>query len=82
MREKQKFWLAFGLKRTSEAVILEMLRICNLRFRVRNSSGFNNSVGLMAVEFEGTPETIHRAVRRFKRKGVRVDPIELSVLEG
>jgi ABC-type methionine transport system ATPase subunit len=80
--EKRRFWLTFAPKRTTKPLILEIIRKCDLRFSIRNSSDFTDSMGVLAVEFEGTPETIERAMRGFKRKGVRVDPIELNTIEG
>jgi hypothetical protein len=58
-----------------------MSRKFDLIFRVRDSN-VTGSIALTGIELKGSPENIEKAVRWFQRKGVRVDPVELNIIEG
>jgi ABC-type methionine transport system ATPase subunit len=80
-REKKRYWLTFDAKGTTQPLIWEMSKRFDVIFNIRNSS-VTDAVGIIAIELEGQAETISRAVRWFKRKGVQVDPVELNTIEG
>jgi hypothetical protein len=81
-KERQRFWLTFTAQGTNKPLIWQMSKkFDDLIFNIRNSS-VTDQVGLIALELEGDRRTIDAAVRWFRRKGVQVDPVELSTIEG
>ena len=80
-KEKKRYWLTFDAEGTTQPLIWAMSKRFKLVFNIRNSS-VTDSIGIIAIELEGPAETICRAVRWFKRRGVRVDPVELNAIEG
>jgi len=79
--DKKRYWLTFDARGTTQPLIWKMSKRFDVIFNIRNSS-VTDAVGIIAIELEGQAETISRAVRWFKRKGVQVDPVELNTIEG
>lgn len=79
--EKQRYWLTFTVKENSRPVVREIIRKCHHQFKICHANNFSDTVGIVAIEFEGAREMIDRAVRWLARKGVQVNPIELNVVE-
>ena len=78
---KRRLWLTFTAEATTEPLIWEMSRRYDLIFNIRNSSVTEN-VGIIALELEGDPKVIEKAISWYRTKGVKVDPVELSAIEG
>ena len=78
---KRRLWLTFTAEATTEPLIWEMSRRYDLIFNIRNSSVTEN-VGIIALELEGDPKVIEQAISWYRKKGVKVDPVELSAIEG
>ncbi|MDB6064090.1 MAG: napF2 [Pedosphaera sp.] len=79
--EKGRFWLTFDAGGTTKPLIWEMSKKFDLVFNIRNSS-VTPTLGVVAIELRGPKATIDKAIRWFTRKGVHVDPVELSTIEG
>ncbi|HTI70637.1 MAG TPA: NIL domain-containing protein [Candidatus Limnocylindria bacterium] len=78
---KRRLWLLFTAEATTEPLIWEMSKRFDLKFNIRNSSVTDN-VGIIALELEGDPKVIEQAISWYRKKGVKVDPVELSAIEG
>ena len=72
---KRKVYLTFPEKQVTEAIICDMYDQFKVKFNIRSAS-VNETVGLMAVELEGPDEKF------FQSRGLKVEPIEMSVIEG
>lgn len=83
MHVSKKFWLTFPTQREVERpVIYEMTRAFpDVVFDIRQAS-VNDTIGIMAMLLEGDAEQVAGAARFLRDAGLRVDPIEKTVLEG
>lgn len=79
----RRCWLTFPTRNQVEQPILWQLaqRYPQVPFDIRQAS-VQNEIGIMAVHFSGTREEVHGAIEFLKTKGVMVEPIEKTVLEG
>ncbi len=78
---KRKVYLTFPEKQVTEAIICDMYDQFKVKFNIRSAS-VNETVGLMAVELEGPDEKVTQAMKFFQSRGLKVEPIEMSVIEG
>ena len=76
----RKVYLTFPASRTREAIICDMYDRYKIRFNIRSAS-VNESIGLIAVELEGPLNKMDEAFDYFRKRGVKVEPIEINVLE-
>ncbi|MBI2068010.1 MAG: NIL domain-containing protein [Deltaproteobacteria bacterium] len=77
---KRKVYLTFPGERTKEAIICDMYDRCRVRFNIRSAS-VDDHVGLIALELEGTEQKMKEAFEYFRKRGVKVEPIEINVIE-
>ncbi len=78
---RRKVYLTFPTAQVKEAIICDMYDQYKVRFNIRSAS-VNEQVGLMAVELEGPEDKITEAIAYFRSRGLKVEPIEMSVIEG
>jgi len=79
----KKFWLTFPTQLEVERpIIYHMSRAFpDVVFDIRQAT-ISDAIGIMAVLLEGDAEQVRGAVEFLRAGGVRVDPIEKTVLEG
>jgi ABC-type methionine transport system ATPase subunit len=77
---RAKFYLTYPKALVKEPLIYQMTRKFDLVFNVRSAS-VSEEIGIIALELDGTPETIDAAVAWFREHGVTVEPIEKNVIE-
>lgn len=77
---RRKVYLTFPSAQTKEAIICDMYDRYKVRFNIRSAS-VSEKIGLMAVEMEGPEEKIIAAFKFFKKRGLKVEPIEMSIIE-
>jgi ABC-type methionine transport system ATPase subunit len=78
---RRKVYLTFPAAKTREAIICDMYDQYKVRFNVRSAS-VNDMIGLIALELEGPEDDMQKALDYFKKRGVKVEPIELDVMAG
>lgn len=78
---KRKIYLTFPTETVTDAIICDMYDKFQVRFNIRSAS-VNDSVGLIALELEGDEGTINEAIEYFRSRGLKVEPIEMSVITG
>lgn len=83
MHVAKKFWLTFPTQaEVEQPVIYRMTRqFPDVVFDIRQAS-VNDAIGIMAVLLEGEGDRVAGAVTFLRDAGLRVDPIEKTVLEG
>ena len=77
---RRKVYLTFPASKTKEAIICDMYDRYKIRFNIRSAS-VNENIGLIAVEMEGPQDDMEEAFTYFRKRGVTVEPIEITVLE-
>ena len=78
---RRKVYLNFPASKTREAIICDMYDRYKIRFNIRSAS-VNENIGLIAVELEGPMDVMDQAFDYFRKRGVKVEPIELDVMVG
>jgi len=63
-----------------EPLIYEVSKRFNVSTNIRQAT-VSDDLGLVALEIEGTDENVEKAVKFFTEKGVKVEPIELDIVE-
>ena len=79
----KRCWFTFGTrKEVEQPVIWQMSRqFPEVMFDIRQAS-VQNEIGIMAVLLSGKEAEVKAAIDFVRSKGVTVEPIEMSVVEG
>ena len=77
---KKRVYLTYPKEQVKEPLLYQCGKLCGVAFNIRQAS-VSDTVGLVALELEGEPEQIDRAIDFFVSKGVKVEPIELDIIE-
>ena len=79
----KRCWFTFGSRaQVEQPVIWQMSRTYpNVMFDIRQAS-VQNEIGIMAVLLSGPEADVKAAMDFVRSKGVTVEPIEKSVVEG
>lgn len=77
---KKRVYLTYPTDLVKEPLLYE----CNKQFAVVTNirqASVSDTIGIVAIELEGEGEEINRAIKFFVDKGVKVEPIELDIIE-
>ena len=77
---RRKVYLTFPASKTKEAIICDMYDKYKIRFNIRSAS-VNENIGLIALEMEGPLDEMEEAFTYFRKRGVKVEPIEINFVE-
>ena len=79
----KRCWFTFPTRNQVEQPIIWQMsrRFPDVSFDIRQAS-VQNEIGIMAVLLSGAEPDVAAAVQFLRSKGVQVDPIEKSVVEG
>ncbi len=79
----RRCWLTFPTRsQVEQPIIWQMSRqFPDVKFDIRQAS-VQNEIGIMAVLFEGEEQEVLDALAFLRDRGVTVEPIEKSVVEG
>ena len=80
-RVARKLWITFMDEVRREPVTWEMSRKFDVTFDIRQSST-GDTVNIMALLLEGPVSHVDGAIAFLRERGVEVEPIEKSVVEG
>ena len=79
----KRCWLTFPTRQVVEQPIMWQLsrKYPDVTFDIRQAS-VQNEIGIMAVLLSGEEKLVQAAIEFLRSKGVTVEPIEKSVVEG
>jgi L-aspartate semialdehyde sulfurtransferase ferredoxin len=79
----KRCWLTFPTRTQVEQPIIWQMsqKFPKVMFDIRQAS-VQHEMGIMAVEFQGNEQEVNGAIEFLRSKGVTVEPIEKSVVEG
>ena len=78
---RRKVYLTFPREKTKQAIICDMYDRFGVRFNIRSAS-VDDQMGLIALELEANDlPTMEKAFKYFEKRGVKVEPIEMNVIE-
>ena len=76
----KKLYLTLGKELLREPVICDMYDHTRVRFNLRQAS-ISDEVGIVSIELCGDEAKVQEALDYLRSRGVRVEPIELNVIE-
>jgi ABC-type methionine transport system ATPase subunit len=79
-RTRERYYLSYPRVLIKEPILYQLVKKFDLMFNIRGAS-VSEDMGLVAVEFEGTPDQIERALTWLRQLGVTVEPIEKNIIE-
>lgn len=80
-KETAKVYLTYPLSLVKKPIIWE----CGQKFKVITnirSASVSETMGLVAIEIIGMHSEIEKALKWFRKKGIKVEPIEQDIIEG
>ncbi len=77
---KKRFYLTYPPELIKEPLIYQVGKLYKVVTNIRQSS-ISNKLGLVALELEGEPAEIDKAAQFLCDKGIKIEPIELDVIE-
>ena len=78
---RKRVYLTFSTERVPEALVWLAGQLYDVTTNLRTAS-ISEQIGVIATEFEGEPKEIAGALEFLRRRGVAVEPIEMSIVEG
>ena len=76
----RRVYLNFTAEGVTQPIIYNVIKKFDVIPNIRGAS-ITEDVGIMSVEFSGTREEVEKAIDWIRKQGVKVDPIEMNVVE-
>lgn len=80
-KEKLRYWLMYPRALVKRPIIYELGRKHKVVTNVRQAT-IHDDVGLVSLELEGEHAELRKAVKWLEKIGVKVEPVEMNVIEG
>ena len=77
---KRKFYLTYPKEQIKEPLLSLATKRFDIVTNIRQAT-VTDAAGLVALEIDGESEEIEKAINFFTEKGVKVEPIELDIIE-
>jgi len=77
---KEKLYLTYPPALVKEPIIYLLSKKFDVITNIRGAN-VSDEMGLLALEVEGSPEELDRAVAWLRAQGITVEPIEKNVIE-
>ncbi|MEO7932431.1 MAG: NIL domain-containing protein [Chthoniobacterales bacterium] len=79
--EKKRFWLDFPGDLVTQPIVYELVTRFGLITNIRQAS-VSHDAGVMSLEVEGERTKIAEAIQWLEQTGIKVEPLEINVIEG
>jgi ABC-type methionine transport system ATPase subunit len=79
--EKIRLWLMFPARLITRPVVYELGHKFKVITNVRQAS-VTPEVGIVSIELEGEREETKAAIKWMEELGVKVEPVEIQIIEG
>ena len=76
----RRVYLTFNQEMVTKPIIYELVKKFNVVPNIRTAS-VTEDIGIMSVQFSGKADDVEKALEWAKKQGVKVDPIEMNVVE-
>jgi len=80
-KETKRLWLTYPRKAIQEPVIYDLGRKFKVVTNVRQAS-VTEEVGIVSLELEGERSEIKKAIKWLEGLKIKVEPVEINVIEG
>lgn len=79
--ESARLWLLYPQRLVQRPVVYEIGHKFNVVTNIRQAT-VNDDVGLVSLELTGERPEIQKAIRWLEKLGIKVEPVEINVIEG
>jgi ABC-type methionine transport system ATPase subunit len=79
-QQSSRFWLMYPAKLIQQPLLWQLAKKFDVITNVRQAS-INDEIGLVCLELDGKRLEIKNAVKWLEKQGVKVEPIEINVIE-
>jgi ABC-type methionine transport system ATPase subunit len=79
-KQSSRFWLMYPAKLIQQPLLWQLAKKFDVITNVRQAS-INDEIGLVCLELDGKRLEIKNAVKWLEKQGVKVEPIEINVIE-
>ncbi len=79
-KESRRYWLSYPPKLITRPIIWELAMKFPIVFNVRQAS-VSDEIGIMCLQLEGFRNDLKAAVAWLEKHGVRVEPVEINIIE-
>jgi molybdopterin synthase sulfur carrier subunit len=76
----RRVYLTFNREQCTQPIIYHMVKKFDVIPNIRGAS-VTEDLGIMSVEVSGTRDSVEKALEWVKKQGLKVDPIEMNVVE-
>ncbi len=76
----RRFWLMYPPKLITTPVIWQLAQKFPVITNVRQAS-VTDEIGVVCLELSGPPDAVEQAVQWLEKTGVKVEPVEIGVIE-
>lgn len=77
---KKRVYLTYPKEQVKEPLLYQVGQLFKVVTNIRQAS-VSDKIGLVALELDGDESEIEKALQYFVDKGVKVEPIELDIIE-
>ena len=78
--QKTRLWLTYPPKLITQPLIWELAQKFKVVTNIRQAS-VSDTIGIVCLELEGGRSEIKGAISWMEQQGVRVEPVEINVIE-
>ena len=78
--EKRRFWLTYPTRLITQPVIWQLSQKFPVVFNVRQAS-VTEEMGILCLELEAPRSEVKAAIAWLEKQGVKVEPVEINVIE-
>ncbi len=79
--QKTRLWLMYPQKRIQEPIIYQLGHKFDVVTNIRQAT-VTEEIGLVSLELDGARSEIKKAIKWLEGKGIKVEPVEINVIEG
>ena len=80
-KETKRLWLTYPKKAIQQPVIYELGRKFKVVTNIRQAS-VTEEVGIVSLELQGERTEIKKAIKWLESLNIKVEPVEINVIEG
>jgi len=77
---KKRIYLTYPKELVKEPVLYQANRKFDVVTNIRQAT-VSDKIGILALELDGEAEEIEKVIQYFIDKGIKVEPIELDIIE-
>ena len=78
--EKRRLWLMYPPRLITSPIIWELSTKYNMITNIRQAE-VRDEIGIICLEIEGARDALKKATTWLERRGVKVEPVEINVIE-